>query len=511
MKNSIKRVLSVFLTVVLIFTSLIVFGAQTSSKLGDVNDDGIVNSKDVIMLKLYLNGKVELDETKIDINSDGVVDTNDVNLLSRIVAGSEYFDVEFDINYEGGTTPETQSVLIGEKATSPTVAEREGYQLIGWFSDANTIDISSYFDFENTAVITDIKLYAVWFDTVTDTDSDGLLDDYESCIGTDLNNADTDNDGLTDYQETAMLGYDPLKFDTDDNGVCDAYEDFDGDTLTNIYELENSLSASLADTDGDGLNDNLEIDTYNTDPTLSDTDGDEVSDGKEVELGTDPLVAQTSFDMNITSENEDSVVASVEIQLSGAQVETLRIDPVENDLLFPEQMPGYLGQAYDFYVDGEFDSATINFEFDNSLIGTENFDPVIYYYNEEEGVLEELATSINGNVASTDVTHFSTYILISRRKFQRAFEWKDTWQDVKSNVEIVFVVDDSRSMGPVGANNDQNNTRLTVSKELINNLPTNSKIGVVKFGDTATVLTNSLISDRIISVMHKTIGEFIND
>lgn len=49
------------------------------------------------------------------------------------------------------------------------------------------------------------------------------------------------------------------------------------------------------DTDGDGLNDFEEINTYGTDPVNEDSDGDEVSDKKEIEIGTDPLKKKKVF------------------------------------------------------------------------------------------------------------------------------------------------------------------------------------------------------------------------
>src|SRR5690606_23964620 len=53
----------------------------------------------------------------------------------------------------------------------------------------------------------------------------------------------------------------------------------------------------VADTDGDGLNDGDEINTYSTDPHVVDSDGDRFPDGAEVTNGSDPAVA-TSFPSN---------------------------------------------------------------------------------------------------------------------------------------------------------------------------------------------------------------------
>ena len=116
----------------------------------------------------------------------------------------------------------------------------------------------------------------------------------------------------------------------------------------------------------------------------------------------------------------------------------------DNPTLFPDDMPGYIGEAYDFYVDGTFDKATVSFEFDKSLLADPQFDPVIYYFNEDEQELEELDTVVLGNTASTTVTHFSTYILLNRKKFNDTINsfLTDTWEtgDYKSG-ETVFVID----------------------------------------------------------------------
>src|SRR5215207_3370239 len=91
--------------------------------------------------------------------------------------------------------------------------------------------------------------------------------------------ADSDGDGLTDELETA-LGTDPLLLDSDADGVSDSDEiDFYG------------TDALDPDTDDDELDDAEELLTYGTNPLLDDTDGDDVSDGEEVATGSDPLDA----------------------------------------------------------------------------------------------------------------------------------------------------------------------------------------------------------------------------
>lgn len=64
--------------------------------------------------------------------------------------------------------------------------------------------------------------------TVLDTDGDGLIDELEIILGTDITNPDTDNDGILDGIE-----------DFNKNGIFDS----------------NETSPLLADTDKDGIPD----------------------------------------------------------------------------------------------------------------------------------------------------------------------------------------------------------------------------------------------------------------
>jgi hypothetical protein len=56
---------------------------------------------------------------------------------------------------------------------------------------------------------------------VGDSDLDGLSDEEEKRLSTDLNNPDSDGDGLLDGDEVHQYHSDPLKADTDDDGISD--------------------------------------------------------------------------------------------------------------------------------------------------------------------------------------------------------------------------------------------------------------------------------------------------
>jgi hypothetical protein len=57
--------------------------------VGDTNNDGVVNAKDVTVLRRYLAGGygVTMDERVGDTNGDGAVNAKDVTILRRYLAG----------------------------------------------------------------------------------------------------------------------------------------------------------------------------------------------------------------------------------------------------------------------------------------------------------------------------------------------------------------------------------------------------------------------------------------
>lgn len=129
--------------------------------------------------------------------------------------------------------------------------------------------------------------------TWLDRDNDGLPDYAESIYKTDPENPDTDGDGLTDYEEVYITGTDPLKYDTNENGINDADDDNDGDGLSNLEEIGLGTDPASADSDGDGLSDGDEVNKYDTDPLKADSDEDALTDGDEIAVGLDPNNPQT--------------------------------------------------------------------------------------------------------------------------------------------------------------------------------------------------------------------------
>ncbi len=67
------------------FTVMVYYGTLS----GDVNTDGVVDLKDVVILQRHLAGgwNVTIHETNADVNKDGEINVKDVVLLQRFLAG----------------------------------------------------------------------------------------------------------------------------------------------------------------------------------------------------------------------------------------------------------------------------------------------------------------------------------------------------------------------------------------------------------------------------------------
>lgn len=124
-------------------------------------------------------------------------------------------------------------------------------------------------------------------DDAEDPDHDGLANLQEYYLNTDPLNADTDVDGLADRYEVEKTGTSPCTARTQGN-VSDASADPDVDGLANLREQELGTGPLINDTDGDGLDDGLEVNVYHTNPLVKDSDGDGLDDGAEVKLGALP-------------------------------------------------------------------------------------------------------------------------------------------------------------------------------------------------------------------------------
>jgi hypothetical protein len=127
--------------------------------------------------------------------------------------------------------------------------------------DNGVVAVGSRFDDDNGSD----SGSAYVFDVNADPDWDGLSDFDEYFLGTDPRLADSDGDGLTDGLEVNAFGTNPLLADSDADGVIDSFDKCHGgdDTLDadadGIPDDCDTTPACPADMNGDGFLDNGDI------------------------------------------------------------------------------------------------------------------------------------------------------------------------------------------------------------------------------------------------------------
>lgn len=87
-EDTMRRILSAILTLAMLL-SVLLFAASAAKLIGDVNEDGAVNAKDVTILRRYIAGgyNVTIDERVGNTNGDSTVNLQDVTILRRYLAG----------------------------------------------------------------------------------------------------------------------------------------------------------------------------------------------------------------------------------------------------------------------------------------------------------------------------------------------------------------------------------------------------------------------------------------
>lgn len=271
-----------------------------------------------------------------------------------------------------------------------------------------------------------------------DSDGDNLPNCFEEHFGTDMFNYDTDGDGLSDCVEVICKKSSPLETDSDQNGVADGDEDFDGDGLTNLYEISIGTGIIYADTDNDTLSDGEEIHNFGTDPLLYDTDGDTLSDGEELTRGTSPLLPDTDGNgipdnletiaqsYTYTSEAEDAMVKSVTVSMdtAGSLADNTAIRSILNEDIVCTDVAGLIGEPFSITTNCEFQSATISFEMSEAAIAeTPLENMLVLWYDEANGKFVEMETTYNAakHTVSIVTPHFSKYMVVDR------YSWFNAW------------------------------------------------------------------------------------
>lgn len=330
-----------------------------------------------------------------------------------------------------------------------------------------------------------------------DTDRDGLPDPLEIALESNIHMIDSDSDGLDDYYEVIVLLTNPVSSDTDLNGIQDYDEDFDRDGLSNGEEYLIGTEPEIKDTDRDKLVDGDEINIYDTNPLLVDSDADDISDGDELVLNTDPNEVsentRDSFTKTFKASDfgyaDDELIPDVEFTADATGIMTFNMEYRYSDLVFNPMTPGYLAGGVNLSSEGEFGEATLKYYIPDEMLDSKDFEPAIYYFDEENMCLKELDdTTRKGNVLSASLEHFSTYAIMNKKAFDKKFSDKrnllrylplsdDRYNTRKADTDVVFVIDDSGSMDY----NDENNERKKSTSDFISSMPATDCLGIVSF------------------------------
>lgn len=305
---------------------------------------------------------------------------------------------------------------------------------------------------------------------LSDADGDTLEAYVEDIYGTDPANADTDGDGIADNVELFIYGTDPLK----------------------------------ADTDNDGLSDGAEVGEHRSNPLWADSDGDGMSDGEAVGQGIDPTgveenpTVRTQTVKTILDSTEKPLFNNVSVTMdtSGNLNQHISIRNIEKEDQLSANVVGALSAPIDITSDVAFSSATITFTYDEALLGDtpeENL-AVMWYDRENHNYVifdKETVIDTEAHTVSYTTTHFSTYLIVDREV------WYDCWRE---NIDYRSGSEDASSMAPydiglcVDVSGSMYGERLDKAKIALNTfidamLP-QDKACLVTFSDNASLVAD---------------------
>lgn len=163
-----------------------------------------------------------------------------------------------------------------------------------------------------------------WYDRSPTTIRDGYL--LEMGYATSPTVADADGDGLNDGQEQTA-GTNPFVADTDGDGLSDGQEVNLTGTDPRLADTNgDGTNDAESDQDGDGVSNLAEVAIHGTDPRKADTDGDGLSDGAEIN-------AAGSF-YQVVSGSFTQPQASADAASKGGRLAALMNQPLYSNQVF---------------------------------------------------------------------------------------------------------------------------------------------------------------------------------
>lgn len=453
---------------------------------GDTNGDGKITATDLSRIKNHILEKSTLADLAfkaVDINEDGRITASELTKIKNYVLGLDVKFYERDLsNFSWDeTTDAGKNITTKSELNFKVIAlDKDGNTIndVTWEVSAGTLDVSEGLEVnwvlpneENTYKITAIL-------------SDERVLEKEIKYIQVISSEDEE-------LETIEMTY---ELDGDE----------DGDGLTNEQEYDLGTNILYDDTDGDGINDYEEINVYNTNPLKEDTDGDGILDLNEILLGLNPCDIDSDGDGILDGEENITYNASneelgVNIEINGqGNVSDVIIDTVEINEL--DNINAITSPIYNFSTNGNLEKANVEITYDETTITDKGFneeDLSLYYFNPSDYTFEKVETTIDteNNTASATLSHFSMYLLANKNTMIESL-----------NNQIMFVIDNSGSMYSIEdaknkyeglddedvqdwPENDPEYKRLEIVSNLIDKLDSNFEFGVAKFTKHYTVLS----------------------
>ena len=259
----------------------------------DTDDDGLSDAEE---------SKLGTDPLLMDTDQDSISDSQEVGVNLDSPTDSDDDDLidalDYDDDNDGISTFDEEKI-----GTSSLHADTDEDGILDGVEIGS--NINSPLDTDGDGIIDALD---------TDDDDDNIDTIQEALLGTNHLLKDSDGDGISDSKEIADLLYEPL--DTDKDGIFDAVDtdeklDQDNDGLTDLLEAKLLTDPKNADSDGDGINDAIEIGDNTDEPKdedldgiidaldkidNSDSDNDGLTDSQELLLKSNPKVADSDND-----------------------------------------------------------------------------------------------------------------------------------------------------------------------------------------------------------------------
>ncbi|MEQ8550141.1 MAG: T9SS type A sorting domain-containing protein [Cyclobacteriaceae bacterium] len=258
----------------------------------DTDNDGLWNLFDTFSGR-GVNNIVGTRANLQDTDGDGILDFRDTDDDADAIT-TAVEDVNGDGNWTndkvqgGGATPDylyfndsdNDRIADGQDADGDNdgIPDSNEYDNTVYRNPFGDQDADGVFNFNDSDNPTDLSS-----NPLTDTNSDGIWDEYDWDLDGVPNffDLDSDNDGIPDIIEAGGV-------DTDNDGKVDGTTDSDGDGIFDNVDVDSAPGngGSGVDTDGDDIDDTFDVDLTGG----TDADGDSIDDDYDLDTDGDGVI-----------------------------------------------------------------------------------------------------------------------------------------------------------------------------------------------------------------------------